>query len=242
MATTYFFSDVHLGMRNVKSEKIKERKVLSFLDHVGRTGERLFIVGDLFEFWFEYRTVIPRGHTRILGALSTLRDLGVEVHYIAGNHDFWVRDFLTVELGIPIHVDGLDYTINGKRFYLHHGDGIAKFDKGYRLMKRIFHYKPNIFLYSLLHPDIGIPLAKWVSGVSRNHTDTHGAPPDDRDYREEAQKRFQEGYDYAIFGHLHSPNIQVYGEKTYVSLGDWISHFTYAQFDGRELQLLNWGG
>ena len=239
MNSTFFISDVHLGMMPVKAEKWKERKLLAFLDHVAANGESLFIVGDLFDFWFEYRTVIPRGYTRVLCALSHLSELGKELHYIAGNHDFWMRDFLARELNFHIHMEPLDITIRGKRFYIHHGDGIASHDKGYRFLKRIFRNKINIFLYSLLHPDIGIPLAKWVSSLSRQHTTPQGVP-DDTDYLQLAIQKFQEGFDFVIMGHLHMPNYQVIGEKVYMNLGDWIDHFTYGVFDGRELHLLRW--
>lgn len=239
MGQTFFISDVHLGTKNAKSEKIKEKKLLSFLDHVATNGERLFIVGDLFDFWFEYRTVIPRGHMKVLAALARLHELGREVHYIAGNHDFWMRDFLTTELGIPVHFDGKEFVINNRRFFLHHGDGVKKKDGGYHLMKRVFRNKFNIFLYSLLHPDLGIPLAKWVAQTSRNHS-SHNGPPDDRDYQELAQQKFQQGIDYVIFGHLHYPMLLPYGEKKYVNLGDWIEYFTYARFDGEDLELLRW--
>lgn len=241
MSYSYFISDVHLGMSNSKSERQKERRLLSFLDHVAISGERLFIVGDLFDFWFEYRTVIPRGYMRTLSALNHLREIGKELHYIAGNHDFWMRDFMPTELNIQIHFDAFEYELNGKRFWFHHGDGIAADDGGYRFLKKVFRNKANIFLYSLIHPDVGIPLAKWVSHRSRNHTTKKG-PPDDSDYRALAHQKFREGFDYVLFGHLHSPILQEYGEKSYLNLGDWINHFTYAVFDGEELKLLTWKG
>jgi UDP-2,3-diacylglucosamine hydrolase len=239
MQSTFFISDVHLGSSSAKKERIKEKRLISFLEYVAQNGERLFIVGDLFDFWFEYRSVIPKGYTGILCALSQLSDLGKEMHYIAGNHDFWMKDYLNKEFGIQIHFDELYYTINGKRFYLFHGDGIAKHDWGYRLLKRIFRNKFNIFLYSLVHPDLGIPLAKWVSSLSRQHTQPDG-PPEDIDYIEKALEKFEEGCDYAIFGHLHYPKFQQFGQKVYVNLGDWIENFTYAEYDGTELKLLNW--
>lgn len=239
MGNTYFFSDVHLGMRSDRAEKHREKKLLRFLDHVALYGDRLFIVGDLFDFWFEYRTVIPRGYMGVLSALGQLKELGKELHYIAGNHDFWVRDFLTRELEVQVHFEPLDCTLEGRRFYINHGDGLAKDDKGYRLLKRVFRNRFNIFLYSLLHPDVGIPLAKWVSHFSRHHTAQSGIP-DDSDYLALAMEKFQEGFDYAIFGHLHYPILQMYGEKTYVVLGDWIEYFTYALYDGHDLQLLKW--
>lgn len=239
MANSYFISDAHLGMSDSSTEELKEEKLLSFLKHVAESGERLFIVGDLFDFWFEYRTVIPRGFSRILTALRDLHDSGKELHYIAGNHDFWMRDYFPKELGIPIHVDNLEYTINGKRFFIEHGDGIAKKDVGYRILKRIFRNRINIFLYSLLHPDIGIPLAKWVSSGSRQHTTKRGRT-DDSDYIQRAQQKFDEGFDYVIFGHLHRPDLKKFGDKIYLNLGDWMKLFTYAVFDGEKLKLEKW--
>jgi len=224
---------------SVKSEKWKERKLLSFLDYVAAAGEKLFIVGDLFDFWFEYRSVIPRGYTRVLCALSQLAELDKELHYIAGNHDFWMRDFLAKELRFQIHMEPLAIDIRGKRFFIHHGDGISRKDRGYRILKRVFRNRINIFLYSLLHPDLGIPLAKWVSSLSRQYTE-HKGVPDDTDYLQLAVQKFQEGFDFVVMGHLHMPNYQVIGEKVYVNLGDWIDHFTYAVFDGVEMRLLQW--
>ncbi|HFE64838.1 hypothetical protein B1H10_01605 [candidate division KSB1 bacterium 4484_188] len=239
MGNSYFISDVHFGTKYSKSEKIKENSLLSFFDHVSQYGDRLFIVGDLFDFWFEYRQTIPRGYSRILCGLSNLRELGKEMHYIAGNHDFWMRDFLKKELNINLHFDELNYQLEGKKFYIFHGDGVAKGERGYRFLKKIFRNKINIFLYSLIHPDIGIPLAKWVSGLSRQHT-ANNQTPDETDYINLALRKFEEGFDYFIFGHLHAPRYQLFGQKVYLNLGDWINHFTYAVFDGEKIQLLSW--
>ncbi|MFZ0391566.1 MAG: UDP-2,3-diacylglucosamine diphosphatase [Calditrichia bacterium] len=239
MRSTFFISDVHLGADSPRIEKQKERKLLSFLDHVSQTGDRLFIVGDLFDFWFEYRTVIPRGYTRILCSLSHLRELDVEMHYIAGNHDFWMRNFLEDELNIHIHFDEYDCTISGKRFHIFHGDGIARHDKGYRFMKKIFRSRTNIFLYSLVHPDLGIPFAKWISSLSRKHTGS-GNPPDDSDYVAAATQKFKEGFDYVIYGHLHFPRHEVFAQKEYINLGDWITNYSYAEYRDKELELKRW--
>lgn len=239
MSHAYFISDAHLGAGDSAAENLKEQKLLSFFDHVASTGDRLFIVGDLFDFWFEYRTVIPRGYTRILSGLSRLKESGVEIHYIAGNHDSWMRDYFPTELGVPIHFDHLEYRIGGKRFFIEHGDGIARQDSGYRFLKRIFRNRINIFLYSLLHPDIGVPLAKWVSSLSRGHTTKRGQP-DDSDYFARAQQKFREGFDYVLFAHLHFPIFKKNDHNIYVNLGDWMEHFTYAAFDGKELSLEKW--
>jgi len=239
MASTFFISDAHLGSDSTKKERSKERKLLRFFDYVIQKGDRLFIVGDLFDFWFEYRSVVPRGFTRILCGLNRLSETGIELHYVAGNHDFWMRDYLEKEFKFTIHFDEVDWKYNGKRFYIFHGDGLAKDDTGYRLLKRVFRNRVNIFLFSLLHPDLGIPLAKWVSSISRRHTSRDVPPPDD-DYVSRAQQKFNEGFDYAIFGHLHSPRYQIRGKKVYINLGDWIENFSYAKFDEKNLQLLSW--
>lgn len=241
MGSTFFISDVHLGMNRKKSEKLKERRLLSFLDYVAQYGERLFIVGDLFDFWFEYRTAIPIGFTSVLCALAQLRELGKEMHYIAGNHDFWMRNFLKNEFGITIHYDDVSTIIENRKFYLSHGDGLNKKDVGYRILKKVFRNRVNIFLYSLIHPDIGIPFAKWISSLSRKHTDST-AKLNDSDYIRAALQKFEAGYDYVIFGHLHTPKYQTFGQKVYINLGDWIEHFTYAEFDGENLKLLSWRG
>ncbi|RQW08439.1 MAG: UDP-2,3-diacylglucosamine diphosphatase [Calditrichaeota bacterium] len=239
MAETFFISDAHLGASSVKKERLKEEKLLSFFEYVAENGERLFIVGDLFDFWFEYRTVVPKGYTRVLCALSRLNELGIELHYIAGNHDFWMKDYLASQYGFEMHFDEVDITIQNRRFYLFHGDGLARYDTGYRILKRIFRNRFNIFLYSLLHPDLGVPLARWISSLSRKHTRQEKVPSD-KDYINKSLQKFEEGFDYAIFGHLHSPRYQEFGQKVYINLGDWIDNFNYAVFNGSDIRLLQW--
>ena len=239
MANTYFISDAHLGTGPPELEKLKQDKLLSFFEHVARTGDRLFIVGDLFDFWFEYRSVIPKGYTRIFCGLNRLKEQGIELNYVAGNHDFWMRDYLVSEFGFRLYFDEVTWIHAGKKFYIFHGDGLAKDDAGYRLLKRVFRNRINIFLYSLLHPDLGIPFARWMSSLSRRHTSRDEVPPDD-DYLARATQKFDEGFDYAIFGHLHYPRYQEIGTKIYINLGDWIESFSYAEFSGSGLRLSTW--
>jgi UDP-2,3-diacylglucosamine hydrolase len=239
MPKSFFISDVHLTANHSELEKTKEKKLLSFLDYCAKYGERLIIVGDLFDFWFEYRTVIPRGFSRIFCALARLSDLQKDVHYITGNHDFWMRNYLTSEFQVHLHFDKFTPVIDQKKFYIFHGDGLAKNDYGYRILKKIFRNKINIFLYSLLHPDIGIPLAKRVSALSRKHTSKDGLP-EDQDYFNKATDLFNEGYDIVVCGHLHSPKIKKVAQKTYLNLGDWIEHFTFAEYENGDLSLKTW--
>jgi UDP-2,3-diacylglucosamine hydrolase len=158
---------------------------------------------------------------------------------VAGNHDFWMRDYLSSEFDFHIHFDEVEWSSANKRFYIFHGDGLAKDDVGYRMLKRVFRNRINIFLYRILHPDLGVPFAKWMSSISRRHTSRDAPPPDD-DYIARAVQKFEEGFDYAIFGHLHSPRSQKIDDRVYINLGDWIENFSYAKFDGKDLQLLYW--
>ena len=239
MKKIFFFSDVHFGLEDSESEKAKERKVLSFLDHVQANGNQLFILGDLFDYWFEYRSVIPRGFHNILSRLDQIVRSGIRVHYVAGNHDFWLKDFFSKDLGISIYKDPFPMDLHGKKFFFHHGDGLATNDTGYRILKKILRNKLSIFMFSLLHPDISSPLAKGSSRSSRKYTGS-------KDYGETdgmmkfAQSKMTEGFDYVIMGHRHVPCEVSFEKGTYINLGDWITHCTYAEFDGSIVQLKTW--
>lgn len=239
MKSVFFVSDLHFGLQSPDREKEKERRFLSFLAHVGAEGERLYVLGDLFDYWFEYDHVIPRGYHHILSGLGNLVAAGIRVEYLAGNHDFWLRDFFPEELGIPVHKDPISVVLGDKKFYLHHGDGLALRDTGYRILKRILRNRVNIALFSLLHPDWTAAIAKASSRASRTYT-SH------KDYGEtdgmiiEATKRIQEGNDIIVMGHRHHPLLQTIGTGTYVNLGDWLSHWTYAEFDGHTIALKTW--
>lgn len=239
MKSTFFFSDVHLGLEDTAQEKAKERRLLSFLDHVAEHGERLYIMGDLFDYWFEYKYVIPRGYHHVLSRLATLAEKGIEVRYVAGNHDFWLKDFFPQDLGIPVFTDPFGTEIHGKRFYLHHGDGLALKDTGYRILKKVLRSPVSIFFFSLLHPDITAPLARGSSRTSRQYTGH-------KDYGETdgmvqfADAKITEGFDFVVMGHRHVPLSHPSGGGLYVNLGDWITYNTYAEFDGTSLVLKEW--
>lgn len=235
----YFISDAHLGLGSREQEKEKENRLLAFLRGIFPRTEMLFILGDLFDFWFEYRTVIPKGFHRTLAMLQEFTDAGKTIHYLAGNHDFWMDNYFSDELGMTVHVEPFDIVLQGKRIFLHHGDGLALNDLGYRLIKPILRNRINVWLYRWLHPDVGVWLARRSSRSSRQYTSN-------KDYGEqegmvrEAEKKIREGYDIVIMGHRHKPSLIPIGNGVYVNLGDWIDHRTYAELSNGSIELKTW--
>lgn len=235
----FFISDVHLGLGDRQAERQKEDRLLAFLQEILPQTEELCILGDLFDFWFEYATVIPKGFHRTLTAIQAFTDRGIPVHYIAGNHDFWMNDFFQKELGVRLYLDPCELILGGKRVFLHHGDGLAPRDVGYRLIKPILRNRLAIRLYRLLHPDIGVRIARGSSRTSRTYTAN-------KDYGEEegllefATKKVAEGADLVVMGHRHRPHIEQIGKGTYINLGDWITYHTYAVLDGGTATLKIW--
>lgn len=239
--TAYFFSDVHLGLGSPQIEKQKEDRLLGFLRSILPSSDHLFILGDLFDFWFEYKTVIPKGFHRTLAALQEFADRGVKVHYLAGNHDFWMGDFFHNELGMELHFEPFETTVAGKRIFFHHGDGLAENDTGYKLIKPVLRNKLNIRLYRWLHPDLGVKLARGSSRTSRAYTAN-------KHYGEEegmiryARTRIENGADIVMMGHRHKPTVVPINHGMYVNLGDWISYNTYAVLQNGDLHLRVWDG
>jgi len=238
---SYFISDVHLGLGSPAEEKIKENRLLAFLRAIQPTTERLFIVGDLFDFWFEYRTVIPKGFHRTLAALQDFTDHGIKVEYLLGNHDYWMDSFFEEEIGILVRPKPYETIVDGKRVYLHHGDGLATHDLGYKLIKPVLRNKLSIFAYRWLHPDLGVRLAHRSSQTSRTYTSK-------KDFGEEegmmahATKMIERGIDVVVMGHRHEPALTPIGGGVYVNLGDWISHATYGRFALGVMHLDTWNG
>ena len=239
MTRAFFISDAHLGLGNNEEEKNKERRLIDFLRYVQQRGTVLYILGDLFDAWLEYRRVIPKGHHRILTALEDLSEANVKVHYLTGNHDFWMRDFFKEHLGIETYRNPIEATIDGKRFYLHHGDGLASKDWGYRLLKKILHNPLCIWLYLWIHPDIGIWLASTSSRKSRNYTSSKNYGNDDG-MKRFAEAKIAEGFDYVMMGHRHQPTSAALGKGMYINLGDWITYFTYAEYSDGKLEFKKW--
>jgi UDP-2,3-diacylglucosamine hydrolase len=238
---SYFFSDVHLGLSTHETEKLKENRLLGFLKSIGPKTDSLFILGDLFDFWFEYRTVIPKGFHRTLAALQEFTDRGVKVHYLAGNHDFWMGEFFQTELGMDLHFEPFEMMVDGKRIFFHHGDGLAKNDTGYKLIKPVLRNKFNIGLYRWLHPDLGVTLARGSSRTSRSYT-SHKHYGEEEGMLEFARERIAQGTDIVMMGHRHRPNVVAIDNGTYMNLGDWITYNTYAELADGTVALKAWDG
>ena len=239
MQKVAFVADAHLGGSDSKLEAIKTTKLLSFLEYAKTNFKIVCVCGDLFDFWFEYKHAVVNRYFNILFKFAQLVESGVQVHYIAGNHDFWMKDFLTKEVGITIHKEAFKTEINSKRLFVQHGDGIDKNDKGYRLLKKVLQNRMAIRFYRLIHPDIGVPIARFCSNLSRDkssHKSFHAAG----DYQEYAQSVVDQGYDIVVLAHTHQPLVEKLNGGYYLNPGDWITHFTYGIIDGSGVHVRKW--
>lgn len=230
MNKTYLFiSDIHLGLQSREIEKAKERKLVEFLNFAKNNCDELFIAGDLFDYWFEYRRVYQKGFFRTLTALQDLTEAGTKVHYFIGNHDFFHNGFFEKEIGLTLYQNPSEFRLNDQRFFIGHGDGLVKNDLGYNILKKILRSRLTQFLYSLIHPDLGVALASHTSKSSRDYTSKKDYGEKDGLF-EAARKKIDEGYDYVLFGHLHSRQFQKYKNGYYINLGSWISEPCYGKF------------
>lgn len=236
----YLFSDAHLGAGDASEEDRKLTCLEAFLAHVRSRPGAVYLNGDLFDFWFEYRQAIPRGHTRCLAALLETVRSGCPVTYIAGNHDFWVGDFLHRELGIRVEPGPVDLELQGRSIFLAHGDGVLQRDRSYRLMKSVLRSPLSNALYRWIHPDIGIPLALAVSRLSASRYDPEKAIPLDEILAEVVLPQFARGRDAVVLGHFHQPVHERADGRDFLVLGDWMRHFTYVTLEGGVFQLWRW--
>lgn len=237
--TAVFMSDVHLGIESREREAARETRLLDFLRSLPGRASHLYIVGDLFEFWFEYATAIPRRYFSLLRALDETRERGVSITCMAGNHDFWLGRFLSDELGIRT-VDGtLAVEHQGRRVWLHHGDGLMGGDLGYKVLRRVLRNPASLALYRWIHPDIGIPFAHWASHWSRSSRVRR--PLDgERMFRELAAPRFAEGFDAVMIGHFHRVYEQRDNGHAFFVLGDWFENFSYVELEQGEFHQRYW--
>ena len=234
-----FISDIHLGLQSNELEKKKERLLVKFLNYAREIGKELFIVGDLYDYWFEYKKVYQKGFFRTLTALQDLTESGVKVHYFIGNHDFMHRNFFRDEIGAVMYEDPIEIILNGKKFFIGHGDGMVKNDLGYNILKKILRNKALQKMYSWIHPDLGITIASSTSKSSRDYTAK-------KDYGEEdglfeaAKVKIDEGFDYVLFGHLHKRCFLKYKSGVYVNLGSWLDAPCYGIFKEGKFEILDW--
>ena len=238
----YFASDQHFGAPTFEKSKIREQKFVQWLDEIKDDAKALFLLGDLFDFWFEYKKVVPKGFVRLLGKLAELKDAGVEIHFFVGNHDLWMRDYFTTELGIPVYHKPTKFIFDEKIFLIGHGDGLGPGDLGYKRMKKVFTNPFSKWLYRWLHPDIGVKLAQYLSLKNK----LISGDEDIKFLGEEnewlvqycKQKLTKKQFNYFVFGHRHLPmEIELSENSKYINTGDWITHFTYAVFNGSEMML-----
>lgn len=237
----YFASDFHLGVPNEKSSKERESQIVSWLNSISKDAHEIYLVGDIFDFWFEYKRAIPKGYTRFLGKIAELVDNGIKIHFFTGNHDMWMFDYFENELGVIIHREKITFQYNNKRFLVAHGDGLGPGDHGYKFIKKVFRNKFCQWCFARLHPNFGIWLANFFSKKSRQHTEEDTFLGEDKEWLITycKKKLTEDNYNYFIFGHRHYPIDFKLGENArYINLGEWISQDKhYAVFDGNELSL-----
>lgn len=239
----YFASDFHLGAPNKETSLVREKRIVRWLNTIENDALEIFLVGDIFDFWFEYKEAIPRGFVRLQGKIAQLTDKGIPVHIFTGNHDMWIFDYLPEELGVQLHREPIERTFYGKKFYIGHGDGLGPGDKGYKLIKKVFSNSFFQWCFARLHPNFGIGVANYSSRKSRAKTgnDDDTFLGEDREWLVHHCKDIlqEQHYDYFIFGHRHLPlNIYLNENSRYLNLGDWIKYYTYGVFDGEELKLM----
>lgn len=236
----YFASDFHLGASNQIESLNRERKIIKWLEHISKDASAIFLLGDIFDFWFEYKTTVPKGFIRFQGKLAELKDRGIEVFLFAGNHDLWFGDYFPNQLQIPIIKNTAELIINGKTFFLGHGDGLGPGDFFYKTVKKIFTNRACQWMFRWLHPDIGVRLANFWSNNSRKTLETEESFKGEEERllqycKEVNSKRL---YNFYIFGHRHLPlEIKISESSTYYNLGEWISQCNYLEFDGNEATL-----
>lgn len=243
----YFLSDFHLGAPDAATSLERERLIVRFLDEISHDAHAIFIVGDLFDFWYEYRHVVPRGGVRLLGKLGQLSDAGIQLHFFVGNHDMWMKDYFQKELQMPVYFEPKEFEFNGYSFMIGHGDGLGPGDHGYKRLKKIFRNPVCQWLFGVLPPSWGIGLANYFSRKSRAATGTSEEQylGDEREwlliYCKEVVRHKK--IDFFLFGHRHLPiDYRLEGGSRYINLGDWINFCTYAVFDGTDITLSSYTG
>lgn len=238
----YFSSDNHLGAPTHKESLPREKKFVAWLDEIKDDAAAIFLLGDLFDFWFEYKKVVPKGFTRTLGKLAEISDSGVPIYYFVGNHDLWMNGYFEDELNIPVFHKPQEFFFNQTSFLIGHGDGLGPGDKGYKRMKKVFTNSISKWLFRWLHPDLGVRLAQYMSVKNKlisGNEDEKFLGEDNEWLIQYCKRKLQENHrDYFVFGHRHlTLEIELKPNSKYINLGDWIRYYTYGVFDGIKMEL-----
>jgi UDP-2,3-diacylglucosamine hydrolase len=238
----YFASDNHLGAPTTEASQPREKKFVAWLDEVKHDAAAIFLLGDLFDFWFEYKTVVPKGFTRTLGKLAEISDSGIPIHYFVGNHDLWMNGYFEEELGIPVYHKPQEFTFNSTSFFIGHGDGLGPGDKGYKRMKKVFTNPFFKWLFKWAHPDIGMRIAQYLSVKNKlisGDDDATFLGEENEWLAVYCKRKLEEKHrDFFVFGHRHLPlEIQLNETSKYINLGDWIQYYTYGVFNGENFEL-----
>lgn len=240
----YFASDQHFGAPNHKQSIVREQKFVKWLLDIEKDADTIFILGDLFDFWFEYKKVVPKGFVRVLGKLAHLRDRGIKIHFFVGNHDLWMSNYFQEELQIEVHHKPKEFIFSNKSFFIGHGDGLGPGDKSYKRLKKVFTNRFAQWLFKWLHPDLGVRLGQHLSLKNKliSGKEEFEFLGNDKEWLVQyCQKKLGEKhFDFFVFGHRHLPlQIELNSKSTYINTGDWLNHYTYAVFDGTTMQLKN---
>ncbi|MBW3467086.1 UDP-2,3-diacylglucosamine diphosphatase [Arthrospiribacter ruber] len=238
----FFASDFHLGAPDTSTSKIREKKIIKWLESIEDEAAAIFLVGDIFDFWFEYKQVVPKGFVRFLGKIAELRDKNIPILFFTGNHDLWMKDYFEKELQVPVYHHPIDIQIQGKKLLVGHGDGLGPGDKQYKVLKQVFTNPVAQWMFRWLHPDIGVWLAqKWssksrISKLGQAENEFKGEEEWLWQYCRQVQKNQQ--FDFYIFGHRHIPlDLPVGDHSRYFNLGEWVSQYTYGVFDGTRFEI-----
>ncbi|MEO9485849.1 MAG: UDP-2,3-diacylglucosamine diphosphatase [Ekhidna sp.] len=237
----YFASDFHLGIPDEESSLQREKKIVRWLEHISQDASAIFLVGDIFDFWFEYRNTVPKGFIRFQGKLAELSDKGISIHFFTGNHDLWMRDYFPTQLGIAVHNHPIVLEVNNTKLFVGHGDGLGPGDLFYKLVKRIFVNRLCKWLFQRIHPNLGVSLAQYWSKKSRlanGEQDEEFQGGDERLWQFCKSINEKDRFDCFIFGHRHLPiEMQVSENSTYFNLGEWVTQYNYLEFDGKKAML-----
>jgi len=243
----YFASDQHFGVPNLEQSRIREEKFIRWLDVIKKDAQVLFLMGDLFDFWHEWKYVVPKGYIRVLGKIAELKDSGIDIYFFVGNHDLWMKNYFEVELGIPVYFEKRYYEINNRKFLLAHGDGLGPGDKGYKRMKKVFTNPLAQWAFRWLHPDIAMRIANYMSQKNKmiSGVEDQKFLGEDKEFliQYSKEKLKTEDIDYFVFGHRHLPLIfDLEKGAKYINLGDWIVYFTYGVYDGESFEVNKFEG